>query len=54
MGSPIDNWEGAAAVFTGANGSMTIALALIVTVALCIGPIVYSATHENDLYKKHS
>jgi hypothetical protein len=54
MGSPIDNWEGAAAVFTGAHSSFSIGLSLVVLVAACIAPVVYSAIHEKHQYEKHS
>ncbi|MGB5215448.1 MAG: hypothetical protein WBN88_17595 [Anderseniella sp.] len=54
MGSPIDNWEGATAVFTGAHSSFSIGLSLLVMVAVCVAPVVYSAIHEKAQYKKHS
>ncbi len=54
MGSPIDTWEGATAVFTGAHSSFSIAVSLLVMVALCVAPIVSSAGHEKEQYNKHS
>ncbi|MEM7636394.1 MAG: hypothetical protein AAF299_17640 [Pseudomonadota bacterium] len=54
MGSPIDSWEGATAVFTGAHSSFSIGLSLLILVAVCVAPIVYSAIHEKAQYDKHS
>ena len=54
MGSPIDTWEGATAVFTGAHSTLSIALSLLVMLVLCVAPIVYTAGHERDQYNKHS
>ena len=52
MGSPIDSWEGAAAYFTGAGGASP-AIILFLSVALCVGCIVYGAMSEEKSYKKH-
>ena len=52
MGSPIDSWEGAAAVFTGAGGS-TPGIILFLSIALCVGLIVHGAIHEEHAYDKH-
>ena len=54
MGSPIDTWEGATAVFTGAHSTLSITVALLLLVVLCVAPVVYTAGHETDQYKKHS
>ena len=54
MGSPIESWEGAAAVFTGAGSSFSIWLCLGIAAVLTLAPIIYTATHENDIYKKNS
>ncbi len=54
MGSPIDSWEGAAAVFTGAGSSFSIGLFLAIATMLTLAPIVYTAKHETDVYNKHS
>ncbi|MEM7423673.1 MAG: hypothetical protein AAF334_08100 [Pseudomonadota bacterium] len=52
MGSPIDSWEGATAIFTGAGG-VTPMLFLILSVIICVGLIIHGAMHEEDAYKKH-
>lgn len=49
MGSPIETWEGATAIFTGAGGATpTIFLALAVIV--CFGAILLGARHESHAY----
>lgn len=52
MGSPIDDWEGAGAIFTGAGGA-TPMIFLILSIAICLGLIVHGAMHEEKAYKKH-
>ncbi|MEM6933748.1 MAG: hypothetical protein AAF526_09190 [Pseudomonadota bacterium] len=52
MGSPIDTWEGAGAIFTGAGGS-TPTIFLILSVILCVGLIVQGYIHEEHVYNKH-
>ena len=54
MGSPIDSWEGAAAVFTGAGSSLSIGLFLAIAAVLTLAPVIYTAKHETDVYKKNS
>ncbi|MEM7390952.1 MAG: hypothetical protein AAF492_01290 [Verrucomicrobiota bacterium] len=51
MGSPIESWEGAAAVFTGAGGSSPMII-LIISILLCVGLIVQGAIHEEHKYNK--
>lgn len=53
MGSPIETWEGAEAVFTGAHSSTSIWFFLILAVVLCILPIINAAMHENHAYREH-
>ncbi|MEM7683913.1 MAG: hypothetical protein AAF293_03750 [Pseudomonadota bacterium] len=52
MGSPIDTWEGAEAIYTGAGG-FTPTLFLILGVVLCVALIVHGARHEEEAYKEH-
>ena len=52
MGSPIDSWEGAAAIFTGANSSFSIGVCLLIAVVLTVLPLIDSARHEGEVYKK--
>ncbi|MEM7522859.1 MAG: hypothetical protein AAF360_03690 [Pseudomonadota bacterium] len=52
MGSPIDSWEGAEAIFTGAGGASPM-IFLIISVALCVGLIVHGAIHEEKAYDAH-
>ncbi len=54
MGSPIDKWEGAAAVFTGATSSFSIGLFLAIAVVLTLAPVIHAARHETHIFKKHS
>ena len=54
MGSPIESWEGAAAVFTGASSSFSIGLFLIIAIVLTVAPVIHAAWHETDLFNKHS
>ncbi|MEM1160059.1 MAG: hypothetical protein AAGJ28_03935 [Pseudomonadota bacterium] len=51
MGSPIDSWDGATAVFTGAGGSSPMII-LIISVVLCIALVVQGAIHEEHAYNK--
>jgi hypothetical protein len=53
MGSPITSWEGAAAIFTGADSAIGITFWLVLAVVLTIVPIVETAQHETKLYRKH-
>ena len=50
MGSPIDTFEGAAAIYTGAGGSSPM-IFLILSIVLCIGLIVHGTIHEEEKYK---
>ena len=52
MGSPIDNWEGAAAYFTGAGGASPVTI-LLIAIAVCFGAIVHGAMNEEKSYNKH-
>ena len=53
MGSPITSWEGAAAVFTGADSSGAMLLFLLLAIALTVWPIIQTAKYETEAYKKH-
>lgn len=52
MGSPIDTWEGATVIFTGAGSGLSIGLFLLIAVALTVLPLFDSAKHENAAYEK--
>ncbi|MGH1482416.1 MAG: hypothetical protein ACRBM6_27455 [Geminicoccales bacterium] len=52
MGSPIENWEGAAAYFTGAGGASP-TIILIISIVVCFSAIVYGAISEEKSYSKH-
>ncbi|MEO1551408.1 MAG: hypothetical protein AAFR93_13425 [Pseudomonadota bacterium] len=52
MGSPIDSWDGAEAIFTGA-GNFTSGLFLVLAVVACFGAIVYGMYQEEAAHKKH-
>ena len=52
MGSPIESWEGASAIFTGAGG-VTPAIILLISVVVCFGAIAYGAMKEESSYKHH-
>lgn len=52
MGSPITGWEGAAAYFTGAHSSFSIALFLILALAAVVITVVDCARHEAKAYDK--
>ncbi|MEM8790552.1 MAG: hypothetical protein AAGE80_02955 [Pseudomonadota bacterium] len=52
MGSPIDSFEGAGAIFTGAGGSSPM-IFLILSVILCVAIIAQGCVHEEHLYNKH-
>ncbi|MEM7213095.1 MAG: hypothetical protein AAF479_14600 [Pseudomonadota bacterium] len=51
MGSPIDTFEGAGAIYTGAGGS-TPMIFLIISVILCVALIVQGSIHEEKVYKE--
>ncbi|MEM1382320.1 MAG: hypothetical protein AAF713_15005 [Pseudomonadota bacterium] len=51
MGSPIDSWEGAGAVFTGAGGA-TPGLLLLLAVIACFGAIAWGAVQEEAAHKE--
>jgi len=51
MGSPIDTWDGATAIFTGAGGA-TPGIFLLLAVVACFGAIVLAAIHEEHVYAK--
>lgn len=53
MGSPIESWEGATAIFTGADSPGSMVFWLIVAIALVVVPIVAAAVHENQSYTKY-
>ena len=50
MGSPIETFDGASVIFTGAGGA-TPMIFLILSVVLCVGLIVQGAIHEEKVYK---
>lgn len=52
MGSPIETWEGAQAIFTGAGGA-TPGIVLLLSVIACLGAIVMGAIHEEHVYAKY-
>ena len=52
MGSPIDTWEGAQAIFTGAGGA-TPGIILFLSLVACVGAIVLGAIHEEHVYAKY-
>jgi hypothetical protein len=52
MGSPIETWEGAQAIFTGAGGA-TPGIILLLSVVACFGAIVLAAIHEEHVYAKY-
>ena len=54
MGSPIDTWEAAAVIFTGADSGLSIGLSLLIAVVLTALPLIDSAKHENEAYEKNS
>lgn len=51
MGSPIESWDGVTAFFTGAGGA-TPAIFLLLSLAFCIGALVYGARHETESYER--
>ena len=53
MGSPIEAWEGATAIFTGAHSSLSIWLFLLLSVAATVVPLIDSARHESHAYEKN-
>lgn len=52
MGSPLDTYEGAEAIFTGAGGSSPMIFFLL-ALAICVGLIIHGAMDEEKAYKKH-
>lgn len=52
MGSPIDSWEGASVIFTGAGGASP-GIILALAVIACFGAIVLGAIHEEHAYKHY-
>jgi hypothetical protein len=52
MGSPIDSWEGATTIFTGAGGASP-GIILLISVVVCFGAIVLGAIHEEHAYKHY-
>ncbi len=51
MGSPIETFEGASVIYSGAGGA-TPMIFLILSVVLCVGLIVQGAIHEEKVYKE--
>ncbi|MCG8359331.1 MAG: hypothetical protein MI920_27515 [Kiloniellales bacterium] len=54
MGSPIDSFEGATAIFTGAHSSVSLIVCFLLALAVCIAPIIQTTLHENEKYKEHA
>jgi shikimate 5-dehydrogenase len=52
MGSPIETWEGAQVIFSGAGGASP-AIILILSAIVCFGAIVLGAIHEEHVYSKY-
>ena len=52
MGSPIEQWEGAAAIFTGAQSSISIWAFLLISIAFTVVVVIDSAKHEDEAYNK--
>ena len=52
MGSPIETWENATAIFTGAGGISPLII-LLLAVVVCFGAIAYGGMKEEQSYKKH-
>ncbi len=52
MGSPIDSWEGAEAIYTGAGGASPM-IFLILSAVICVGLIAQGYYHEEHIYKKY-
>ncbi len=51
MGSPITNWDGATAYFTG-FGSSTPGIILLIAIAAVVGAIFVGHLHESHAYSK--
>lgn len=51
MGSPIDNWEGAGAYFTGAGGA-TPGILLVLAILAVVGAIAWGAVQEETAHKE--
>ncbi|MGF1630300.1 MAG: hypothetical protein ACFCUT_12580 [Kiloniellaceae bacterium] len=52
MGSPIESWEGAEAIFTGAGGATPVIVLVLAAIA-CFGAIVLGSIHEEHVYSKY-
>ena len=50
--SPIESWEGAAAIFNSA-GSTGVWIWFLITIVLCIIPVIAAINHENKSEKEH-
>lgn len=46
--SPVDSWEGAAAIFNSA-GSTGVTIWFLITIALCIIPVIAAIKHDNKV-----
>ena len=50
--SPVDSWEGAAAIFNSA-GSTGVTIWFLITIALCIIPVIAAIKHDNKADRDH-
>jgi hypothetical protein len=50
--SPVDSWEGAAAIFNSA-GSTGVWIWFLIAIVLCIIPVIAAINHENKAEKEH-
>ena len=51
--SPIESWEGAAAIFNSAGGGTGVWIWFLITIVLCIIPVIAAINHENKSEKEH-
>ena len=54
MGSPIESFEGATAIFTGAHSSVSVMVCFLLAAAVCVWPIIQTTIHENKKYNEHT
>lgn len=53
MGSPIESFEGATAIFTGAHSSVSLMVCFLLALAACVWPIIQTTIHEHRKYDEH-